>query len=155
MPAMDQTVLAEIKAYEAAGDYENPRYMELLLEHHYVEHFLRMPLGEWPEPVNRSFDHLNKAVYIPMQGPSELGASGKLLHWDRTDDLEKITVPTLVIGAQHDTMDPEHMKWMAGAVQNGRYLHCPNGSHMAMYDDQLTYFDGLIRFIMDVDSGRF
>jgi len=155
MPAMDQTVLAEIKAYEAAGDYENPRYMELLFEHHYVEHFLRMPLGEWPEPVNRSFDHLNKAVYIPMQGPSELGASGKLLHWDRTDDLEKITVPTLVIGAQHDTMDPEHMKWMAGAVQNGRYLHCPNGSHMAMYDDQLTYFDGLIRFIMDVDSGRF
>ena len=155
MPAMDQAVLAEIKAYEAAGDYENPRYMELLYEHHYVEHVLRMPLAEWPDPVNRAFKHLNPAVYIPMQGPSELGASGKLVQWDRTADLHEIAIPTLVIGAQYDTMDPEHMEWMAGAVQNGRYLYCPNGSHMAAYDDQETYFDGLIKFVSDVDSGRF
>jgi len=26
---------------------------------------------------------------------------------------------------------------------------------MAMYDDQQTYFNGLIRFISDVDTGRF
>src|SRR3954469_11994609 len=30
MPAMDQAVLAEARGYEAAGDFENPRYMELL-----------------------------------------------------------------------------------------------------------------------------
>ncbi len=155
MPAMDQAVLAEIKEFEAAGDYENPRYMELLYEHHYVKHILRMPLAEWPDPVNRAFKHLNAAVYVPMQGPSELGASGKLVQWDRTSDLDEITVPTLIIGARYDSMDPEHMEWMAGEVQNGRYLYCPNGSHMAMYDDQKTYFDGLIKFVRDVDSGRF
>ncbi len=33
MPSMDPEVLAEIKRYESAGDYENPRYMELLIEH--------------------------------------------------------------------------------------------------------------------------
>jgi proline iminopeptidase len=98
---------------------------------------------------------MNPDVYIPMQGPSELGASGKLVEWDRTGDLDEISVPTLVIGARHDTMDPEHMEWMAGAVQNGRYLLCPNGSHLALYDDQETYFDGLINFVRDVDSGRF
>src|SRR5580692_7689542 len=43
MPAMDQQALAEIKRLEAAEEYQNPRYMELLLEHHYVEHVLRMP----------------------------------------------------------------------------------------------------------------
>ena len=43
MPAMDQTVLAEIKRLEAASDFENPRYMELLMPHHYVQHILRMP----------------------------------------------------------------------------------------------------------------
>jgi len=32
-------------------------------------------------------------------------------------------------------------------VQNGSYLHCPNGSHMAMWDDQQNYFKGLIEFI--------
>ena len=63
--------------------------------------------------------------------------------------------PTLVIGAQHDTMDPKYMEMMAGKVQKGRYLYCPNGSHMAMYDDQKTYFTGLIKFLRDVDGGRF
>jgi proline iminopeptidase len=113
-----------------------------------------MPAEEWPDPVNRAFKHLNPDIYIPMQGPSELGARGKLLHWDRTGDLAKINVPTLVIGAEYDTMDPEHLKWMAGALQKGRYHHCPEGSHMAMYDDQRVYFEGLIRFIKDVDAGR-
>jgi len=153
MPAMDQDALAEIKAFEAAEDFENPRYLELLFEHHYVNHVLRMPLGEWPDPVNRAFAHINPSIYVPMQGPSELGASGKLVDWDRTKDLARLTVPTLVIGAEHDTMDPEHMRWMADEVQNGRYLYCPRGSHMAMYDDQVTYVRGLIAFIRDVDSG--
>lgn len=155
MPAMDQKVLAEAKAIEARKDYGNPRYMELLIPNHYEHHILRMPQAEWPDPVNRAFKHVNPEIYIPMQGPSELGASGKLEKWDRTADLPRITVPTLVIGAAHDTMDPKHMEWMAGQVKRGRYLHCPNGSHLAMYDDQQTYFSGVINFLKDVDAGRF
>jgi len=155
MPAMNQTVLAEIKRMEAAGENENPRYMDLLMPNHYEHHILRMPAAEWPDPVNRAFKHLNPKIYVPLQGPSELGASGKLVNWDRTGDVAKITVPTLSIGARHDTMDPAHMEWLAGAVQHGRYLFCPNGSHMAMYDDQETYTSGLIRFVQDVNAGRF
>ena len=109
---------------------------------------------QWPDPVQRAFKRPNMAVYVPMQGPSELGASGKLEHWDRSGDLKGITVPTLVIGARYDTMDPDHMKWMATQFPHGRYLYCPNGSHFALYDDQATYFDGLVRFLQDVDAGR-
>ena len=114
---------------------------------------LRMPPGQWPDPVNRAFKHMNPKVYIPMQGPSELGASGKLLNWDRTADLKRITVPTLTIGARYDTMDPKHMEWMSKQMPKGHYLHCPNGSHLANYDDQKTYMDGVVKFIKDVDSG--
>lgn len=153
MPAMDQAVLAQIKKLEAEGKTDDPKYMELLMPHHYEKHILRMPAKDWPEPVNRSFKHLNPKIYVPMQGPSELGASGKLLNWDRIADLDKIAVPTLVIGAQHDTMDPKHMEMMAGKVKKGRYLYCPNGSHMSMYDDQKTYVEGVIKFLKDVDSG--
>jgi len=152
MPAMNPEVLAEIKGYEAAGDYGNPRYMELLMDHHYVDHILRMPLDEWPDPVNRAFAHINADIYVPMQGPSELGASGKLLHWDRTADLARIQVPTLTIGARYDTMDPDHMEWMAEEFPNGHYLYCPNGSHMDMYDDQQTYVEGVIRFLKETDG---
>ncbi len=154
MPEMDPAVLAEIQEYEAAGDYENPRFMELLQEHHYVHHVLRMPAEEWPDPVIRGFAHINPDIYIPLQGPSELGVKGKLENWDRTSDLKEITVPTLVIGARYDTMDPKHMEQMAASLPNGRYLYCPEGSHLAMYDDQEVYFQGLIRFIKDVDAGR-
>jgi proline iminopeptidase len=154
MPAMDPAALAEIKRLEAAEDYENPRYMELLVQHHYVHHILRMPYDQWPDPLIRAFRHVNPAVYIPMQGPSELGASGKLVSWDRSGELRTIPVPTLVIGARHDTMDPAHMEWMASQFGRGRYLFCPDGSHLALYDDQEVYFRGLTQFIRDVDEGR-
>jgi proline iminopeptidase len=154
MASMDPAVLNEIKALEAAEDYGNPRYLELLIEHHYVDHILRMPPDEWPDPVNRAFANINNDIYIPMQGPSELGASGKLVDWDRTAELDQIEVPTLVIGAQYDTMDPDHMEWMANTLPNGRYLYCPNGSHFAMYDDQKTYFEGLIQFLREVNASR-
>ena len=147
MPAMDQQVLAEVKALEAKKDYKNPRYMELLMPAHYEKHILRRPAAEWPDPVNRAFAHLNDKIYIPMQGPSELGASGKLASWDRSRDLTRIAVPTLVIGAEHDSMDPKHLQWMSEQLPKGEYLHCPNGSHMDMYDDQETYMKGLIAFL--------
>ena len=155
MPAMDQKVLAEIKKLESSGKYEDPRYMQLLIPAHYTQHILRMPPEQWPEPVQRSFKHLNSKIYVPMQGPSELGASGKLANWDRTADLAKISVPTLVIGAKYDTMDPAHMEMISQKVQKGRYLFCPNGSHLAMYDDQPTYMNGVTAFLKDVDAGRF
>lgn len=155
MPQMDPAALSEIKRLEAAGRTDDPRYMELLMPNHYAKHILRMPPEEWPDPVNRAFKHLNAKIYVPMQGPSELGASGKLLNWDRSADLGRIEVPTLVIGAAHDTMDPKHMEAMARSFKRGRYLFCPNGSHMAMYDDQETYVKGVVKFLKDVDSGVF
>jgi proline iminopeptidase len=148
MPAVDPAVLAEIQALEAAGDTENPRYEELLIPY-YEEHTLRMPAAEWPDPVQRAFAHINRQIYVPMQGPSEMGMSSEasLAAWDRVEDLARIQVPTLVIGARHDTMDPAHMEMMAGRLPKGRYLYCAGGSHMAMYDDQVTYVAGLIDFL--------
>jgi proline iminopeptidase len=149
MPAMDQDALREIEALESAGDIENPRYMELLYEHHYLQHILRMPLDDWPNPVQRAFAAINPAIYVSMQGPSELGISqdAKLARWSRFDDLPSIEVPALVIGARYDTMDPAHMEKMAERLPLGRYLYCPEGSHLAMYDDQRTYFSGLLEFL--------
>jgi len=152
MPTMDPDVLAEIKRLEATGATDDPAYEALLFEHHYRHHVCRMPIEEWPDPVNRALAHINPAIYVPMQGPSELGLSGVLLDWDRTADLHRIEVPTLVMGAEHDTMDPAHLRWMAEQLPRGRYHHCPDGSHLAIVDDQETYFDGLLGFLRDLDA---
>ena len=153
-PQLPSDVLNEIRALEAKGDYSNPRYSELIFANYYPEHVLRMPLKEWPDPVNRAFAHINPDLYVTMQGPSEFGVVGdaKLKNWDIKGKLSTISTPTLTIGGTYDTMDPKHMEWIASEVQNGQYLHCPNGSHLAMYDDADTYFKGLVEFIKSVDK---
>jgi proline iminopeptidase len=72
----------------------------------------------------RGFAHINPKIYVPMQGPSELGmsADAKLATWDRVADLPRIEVPTLVIGAR--------------------------------YDDQETYFAGLTGFLTSLPAAR-
>lgn len=144
---MKPEVLAEIMKIEANKDFSNPRYMELLMPNFYEKHILRFPAKDWPEPVNRSFAKLNQSLYVTMQGPSEFGISGKLANWDRKQALKNIKIPTLVIGAKHDTMDPKHMEEMSKILPHGFYLYCSKGSHMAFYDDQKTYFKGLIGFL--------
>ncbi len=144
---MNPEVLAEIMKIEANKDFSNPRYMELLIPNFYEKHVLRFPSKDWPEPVNRSLGKTNQSLYVTMQGPSEFGISGKLEKWDRKADLKNVKIPTLVIGAKHDTMDPKHMEEISKILPNGSYLFCPKGSHMAFYDDQKTYFSGLISFL--------
>jgi len=154
IPKMDQKVVAELRQLEADKKYEDARYLELLMPTYYQRHILQMPPDQWPEPVLRSFGRLNKGLYVTMQGPSEMGASGKLENWDRFADLKQITVPTLVIGASNDTMDPAYMEKMAKEIKRGRFHLCPKGGHMAMYDDQVTYFRGVIQFLLDVDTEK-
>ncbi|MHA1932694.1 MAG: hypothetical protein ACW96X_09160 [Promethearchaeota archaeon] len=87
-----------------------------------------------------------------MQESSEFGIRGKLETWDRTQEINKINVPTLVIGATNDMMDPKHIEWVVSQIKHGQFLLCPNGSHFAFYDDQETYFSGLFKLIKSVDQ---
>ena len=144
---MPPEVLVQIKDIEAKKDFKNVKYMELLMANFYNQHILRLPLNQWPEPVNRAFSRLNQSLYVTMQGPSELGISGKLTNWDVSKELKNITIPTLTIGGKYDTMDPKYMSWMATQFPKGESLICQNGSHMSLYDDQEVYFKGLITFL--------
>ena len=148
---MKPAVLAEIRKIEANKDFSNPRYMGLLEPNFYAQHLCRIVPN--PEPVTRAMGKINQSLYVTMQGPSEFGISGKLTTWNRVPDLPKLRVPVLSIGGKYDTMDPEHMRMIATKVQRGNALICPQGSHMSMYDDQQTYFKGLITFLKSVDEG--
>lgn len=147
---MKPEILAEIRAIEAKKDFANPRYMELLIPNFYHAHICR--LTEWPDALNRTFKHGNNSVYVQMQGPSEFGISGLLANWDIKNRLKEIAVPTLMIGAKYDTMDPKAMEEQSHMVQQGEYLYCPNGSHLAMWDDQQVYMKGVISFIKKVNT---
>ena len=152
---MDPKVLAEIKQIEKNHDFSNPRYDELLGPNFYAQHICR--LDPWPEPVVRCFNHLNttkvsKQIYVLMQGPSEFGIGGRLANWDIKNRLKEIKIPTLMVGAKWDTMDPKAMEEQSKMVQKGSYLYCPNGSHMCMWDDQKVFMDGVMKFIKSVSQ---
>lgn len=150
---MKPEVLSEIRSLEAKKDFSNPRYMELLIPNYYQQHLCR--LKEWPDGLNRASKHINNEIYTIMQGPSEFGISGRLAKWDIKNRLHEITIPTLMIGAKYDTMEPKAMEEQSKLVQKGRYLYCPNGSHLAMWDDQKVFMNGVIEFINDVDKEIF
>ncbi len=142
---LSDTSRAELDRLEAAEDYDAPEYQRIMMEELYPQTICRTK--PWPEPVTRAFRDANLAIYNEMQGKSEFVVTGNFKDWESWDRLHEIEVPTLTIGAAHDTMDPKDLEKMATLVANGQYLHCPNGSHLAMWDDQAVYFEGLLRFL--------
>jgi proline iminopeptidase len=47
-------------------------------------------------------------------------------------------------------MDPADMRKMATLMPNATSAICPNGSHMAFWDDQAIYFRHLLAFLGSV-----
>ena len=136
---------ASLEQLEAAEDYDNPEYQRIMMEELYPQCMCRTK--PWPEPLTRAMNTAALNIYNEMQGKSEFVVTGNFRHWDRWADLPRITVPTLTIGATHDTMDPKDLERMAQLMPKGEFLLCPNGSHCALWDDQEVYFAGLLKFL--------
>jgi proline iminopeptidase len=148
--AMRKSLIDSLEVFEKKNDFHNPKYQELVFNEYYTRHILRLPVKEWPEPVLRSFKHVNAHVYEYMQGPSEFVPGGILKHWSVWNRLKELSVPTLMIGAKYDSMNPAEMEEMSKLVKNGKYLYCANGSHLAMWDEQEFYMKGVIDFLTSV-----
>jgi proline iminopeptidase len=140
--------LAQLNALEAKQDYDNPAYEQIMMNDLYPQVICR--IKPWPEPLSRSLARMNEKIYVPMQGKSEFLVTGNLKDWERWDRLHEIKVRTLTIGARYDEMDPEDIKKMATLMPNATSAICPNGSHMALWDDQEVYFRHLLGFLRTI-----
>jgi proline iminopeptidase len=139
---------ATLDTLEAAQDYDSPEYQRIMMEELYPMAICRCQ--PWPEPVTRAFRDANLAIYNHMQGKSEFVVTGTFKDWERWDSLHEIKVKTLTLGAENDTMDPDDIRRMATQMPNATSAICPNGSHLAMWDDQAIYFDHLLKFLRSV-----
>ena len=143
-------VVETLARYEAAEDYMAPEYQALVTTYLYEKHVCRrLP---WPDAVVRGLTHINPLVYNKMQGPNEFVVTGSFKDWDRWRDLDKIEVPTLVVGGRHDTMDPADIEEMARRIPHATVGICENGSHMSMWDDEDAYFRFIMEFVREVES---
>lgn len=135
--------------------WQSPRYTELLMNKLYTRVLCRLPLDRWPEPLLRAFKKVNPVIYNQMQGVDEFHVTGSFRNWEFWDSLHQIKIPVLVLGGMKDEMNPEGLKREAHILPNSRIYLCPEGSHMAMYDDQANYFKALLTFLQQVDNNSF
>ncbi|MBX7181416.1 MAG: proline iminopeptidase-family hydrolase [Bacteroidia bacterium] len=136
---------ALLQKYEKADDYNNPEYQKILIEKLYNAHICRVV--PWPEPVDRMFRHMATPVYNTIQGNNEFVVTGNFGNWDRWNDLSKIKVPTYLTVGKFDTMREDDIRKMASLIPNSSFYLTENGSHLSMWDDQESYFKGLLNFL--------
>jgi len=149
---LPEDILAKIKDYEQKEMYDHPEYEELIQIHLDNKYICR--LDPWPEAAQRASNHTGLQVYNTMHGPNEFVVTGNYKDWNRWDDLHKIEVPTLVLGAKHDSMSIADQERMGSLIPNSRVNICPKGSHLSMWDDADNFFNFIKQFVKDVESGK-
>jgi len=87
----------------------------------------------------------DRAIYSPEVSTYQRGIGGELRSFDFLPELPKITVPTLVIGAQEDhATPPEHSVEIANAIKQAELTIVPESGH-EIGDDQPEIVFPLIR----------
>ncbi len=150
--ALPPEISDRMKGFEDRGDYGAAEYQELLVANLYSKHMCR--LDPWPEPVMRAFTNMSAQIYNTMQGPSEFTLTGNFKDWDRWADLHRLDMPTLLLVGRYDTMSVADIQRMGSLIPRSQVVICERGSHLSLYDDQVAYFDALIRFVGEAHAAR-
>ncbi len=76
------------------------------------------------------------------------GFGGFLRTYDVTDELQNITVPTLVIGARHDWIcPPEFSELIASKIPNADLRIFEHSGHMVFSDEPGAFIDVIRGFV--------
>jgi proline iminopeptidase len=146
LPAKVRSTLAK---YEAAEDYENPRYLAAVMEF-YRRHVRRLPV--WPREVVYSFDHISKPVYYSMNGPNEFTIIGTIKDWDVTDQLPTIRLPTLVTVGRYDEVTPRVAEAIHRGIRGSRLVRFEKSAHLAMWEERARYIEVVRDFLDGVSA---
>lgn len=147
--SMDPEDVKYMKGIEAKGNLDDEHYNELLMK---LYRLCMCRMDPWPIQVQNGFERLNEQVYNVMQGPTEFTITGSLKNWSIRDRLKNIKVPTLILGAKYDSMNPKIIQDMTKRFPNAEAHICPNGGHLSIFDDQEDYFNAINAFIEKVEK---
>lgn len=98
-----------------------------------------------------AFDHLFDDVgpaYDVMWGSNEFCCTGTLRHWDVTDRLGEIAVPTLVLGGRFDSAAPPVQQELAAGIAGAELTIFEDAGHLPMLEAGAdAYLDRIARFL--------
>jgi proline iminopeptidase len=78
-------------------------------------------------------------VYLTMNGPTEFDVIGRLREWDRTADLGRIDVPTLVTCGRYDEITPSCSETITRGIPGARMHVFEASAHCAHLEEPDDY----------------
>ncbi|HUK28236.1 MAG TPA: proline iminopeptidase-family hydrolase [Candidatus Acidoferrales bacterium] len=147
--SLPQDVLRVMEQYEEDGDYTNPEYQKAMQEF-YMRFFCRLP--EWPKELLYSLEHASPTVAMTMNGPTEFTMVGALRYWNVSDQLPKISVPTLVTCGKYDEVSPKEALRIHKEIRGSKLVVFENSSHLAMWEEREKYVNILRNFLDNVKT---
>jgi proline iminopeptidase len=142
-------VRSAIRSHEERGFTDCPEYQAAILGF-YRAHVCR--LDPWPEGLERSFAEAGLQVYHHMNGPSEFTVTGTLRNWDVSERLAEITVPTLLVGGEHDECRPAHLADMARRIPGSQHVVIEDASHLCFAEQRERFMAVMNDFLSRTES---
>ncbi len=142
-----------IKKYEALENYSAPEYLAAT-DSFYTRHLSRR---SWPYIPNMECDNVpefNEQVYNYMWGPTEFTATGTLIDFDRTADLNKIKEPILFVTGEFDEARPETMYKYQKLSKNASVEIIGDAAHMTMIDQPEKLEEAIGSFLKKVENNH-
>ncbi len=142
---LPKDVAETIHKHIAAGTQSNPDYLKAE-KIFYSRHMCRKD----PCPnqhYKKDGPAWNPKLYIHMWGNSDFYATGTLLNYDISNELSKITVPTLMICGEFDEAAPESCKKYADKIKKSKNVVVPDAGHATMAEDESFYMTSIRSFL--------
>ena len=138
-------VEATLRRHEAAGTTDSSDY-EAAVDIFYARHVCRIPK---PEAYLRSSaqEAADPTVYHTMNGPSEFHITGLIKDWDITEDLRRITVPTLLVSGRHDEATPAVVGQIHERIPGSEWVVLEHSSHLPHMEEPAGFRDHVVGFL--------
>ncbi len=146
LPVEVQQVLDE---HEAKGATDSEEYQAATMEF-YQRHLCR--LDPWPEPLERGIAGEGTVVYNTMWGPTEFFMTGNLLHYDRTDRLGEIDIPTLFTCGRYDEATPDATAWYQSLLPKSELVVFEQSAHLPHLEETEGYLEMVRNFLQQVEQ---
>jgi proline iminopeptidase len=111
-------------------------------------------LKELPPDCKPEKGAFNDVVYETMWGPSEFYTTGLLKTYDVTEELHKITCPTLFTCGRYDEATPETTKGYSEKVVGSQFHVFENSAHMGYVEEPENYIKVVGDFLKSVENGK-
>ena len=146
--ALPPEVNATLLRHEQAGTTDSPAY-HAAVEVFNQRHVCRLsPLPEFVQRANAK----SGFMYNYMNGPSEFHVIGVIKDWDRTDRLNDIQVPTLIISGKYDESTPLLNDILHKGISDSEWVLFEHSAHLPHVEEEEKFMRTVDAFLMRIDN---